>query len=245
MKKLLTVLLGLLVTLCALAQDYEEVVYLKNGSIVRGTVIEQVPGESLKIQTSDGSIFVYNMSEVERITKEQKKARQSFSQQAFGNDIYGSQEGLLKWSEAKGFTIDGLQASDKAAIQLMGVATYDELKELEEKYKRYDSTASWGASIGLSCLLSFVFAITASNDRSQNFWLIWGTAELGTGLTLILVGATGCGRTEQKIQELVGTVNQGNGLAFRDTAPVPSLALGPQMPRMMEYTPMFSYRINF
>lgn len=52
------------------AQSYKEVVYLKNGSIINGIVIEQVPNESLKIQTADGSIYVYKMSEVEKITKE-------------------------------------------------------------------------------------------------------------------------------------------------------------------------------
>lgn len=52
------------------AQSYKEVVYLKNGSIINGIVIEQVPNESLKIQTVDGSIYVYKMSEVEKIAKE-------------------------------------------------------------------------------------------------------------------------------------------------------------------------------
>lgn len=54
----------------ATAQTMQEVVYLKNGSIIKGIVIEQIPGASLKIQTYDGSIFVYPMSEVEKITKE-------------------------------------------------------------------------------------------------------------------------------------------------------------------------------
>lgn len=53
------------------AQNVQEVVYLKNGSIVRGTIIEQVPNVLLKIQTADGSVFAYQMSEVEKITKEQ------------------------------------------------------------------------------------------------------------------------------------------------------------------------------
>ena len=53
------------------AQNMQEVVYLKNGSIIKCVVIEQVPGESLKIQTYDGSIFVYKMSEVEKIIKNQ------------------------------------------------------------------------------------------------------------------------------------------------------------------------------
>ena len=57
-----------------MAQELQEVVYLKNGSIIKGTVIEQVPGKSLKIQTNDGSIFAYEMSEVEKITKEQSTA---------------------------------------------------------------------------------------------------------------------------------------------------------------------------
>ena len=57
------------ISIC-LAQTQQEVVYLKNGSIIRGTIIEQVPGESLKIQTGDGSIFVFFLSEVSKITKE-------------------------------------------------------------------------------------------------------------------------------------------------------------------------------
>lgn len=48
----------------------QEVVYLKNGSIIRGTILEQVPNRSLKIETADGSIFVYPMREVQKITKE-------------------------------------------------------------------------------------------------------------------------------------------------------------------------------
>ena len=55
------------------AQAMKEVVHLKNGSIIKGTIIEQVPNESLKIQTADGSIFVYNISEVQKITKEEVK----------------------------------------------------------------------------------------------------------------------------------------------------------------------------
>jgi opacity protein-like surface antigen len=49
---------------------YSDVVYLKNGSSVKGHIIEQIPNVSLKLQTRDESIFVYRMSEVEKITKE-------------------------------------------------------------------------------------------------------------------------------------------------------------------------------
>lgn len=52
---------------------YQDVVYLKNGSIIRGVVIEQVPNVSLKIQTVDGNVFVFKMDEVLKITKEQSR----------------------------------------------------------------------------------------------------------------------------------------------------------------------------
>jgi len=48
------------------------VVYLKNGSVIKGVIIEQVPDVSLKIKTSDGSLIVCQMNEVDRIAKEER-----------------------------------------------------------------------------------------------------------------------------------------------------------------------------
>lgn len=50
--------------------QYEDVVYLKNGSIIRGMIIEQIPNVSLKIKTEGGSVFYYRMEEVKKISKE-------------------------------------------------------------------------------------------------------------------------------------------------------------------------------
>ena len=55
----------------ASAKELQDVVYLKNGSIIRGTIIEQVPNESLKIKTADGSVFVYEISQVDKYAKEE------------------------------------------------------------------------------------------------------------------------------------------------------------------------------
>jgi hypothetical protein len=52
------------------AQEIQDVVYLQDGSIIRGTIVEQVPGESILIQTVDGNRFRYNMEEIERMTRE-------------------------------------------------------------------------------------------------------------------------------------------------------------------------------
>ena len=51
-------------------QQMEDVVHLKNGSIVRGTIIEQIPGESLKMETQGAGEVVYTMDEVARISRE-------------------------------------------------------------------------------------------------------------------------------------------------------------------------------
>ena len=67
---LFTCLTAFVVTSTAFAQQMEDVVHLKNGGLVRGTIIEQIPGESLKIQTREGNVFVYAMDEVAKMSKE-------------------------------------------------------------------------------------------------------------------------------------------------------------------------------
>lgn len=52
-------------------KQYKDVVYLKDGSIRKGLITEQIPGQSLKIQITDGSVFVYSMDDVLRIAKEE------------------------------------------------------------------------------------------------------------------------------------------------------------------------------
>jgi len=57
-------------TYTCIAQDYQDVVYLTNGNIVRGFIIELIPYEYLDIRTSNGRIRSIEMDNVERIVKE-------------------------------------------------------------------------------------------------------------------------------------------------------------------------------
>ena len=50
--------------------DYEEVVYLKNGEVRRGIIIESVPNEHVKIMTNDGNVYRYDFDAIKKITKE-------------------------------------------------------------------------------------------------------------------------------------------------------------------------------
>ncbi len=52
------------------AQQMDDVVYLKNGSIIHGIIFEQIPNVSIKIQTKDGNIFVYKTEDIMKITRE-------------------------------------------------------------------------------------------------------------------------------------------------------------------------------
>lgn len=72
MKKIFLLFSLVISTLFLYSQaQYEDVVYLKNGSVIRGLIIEQVPNETIKIKTQDRNIFVYKIEEIEKITKEE------------------------------------------------------------------------------------------------------------------------------------------------------------------------------
>lgn len=87
MKRLLFLVAFCCTALLGFAQyGLTDLVYLKNGSIVRGVILEQDPASTLRIQTRDGSVFVYRMTEVERIAKE--PARRGW----YAYDTYAGQQ---------------------------------------------------------------------------------------------------------------------------------------------------------
>lgn len=49
--------------------NFEQIIYLKNGSIINGIIIEEIPNEKIKIQTKDGNIFEYAIEDIEKIAK--------------------------------------------------------------------------------------------------------------------------------------------------------------------------------
>jgi hypothetical protein len=48
----------------------QDVIYLKNGGIMRGSIMEMVPDKYIKIKTNDGNVFVYQTTEIEKIVQE-------------------------------------------------------------------------------------------------------------------------------------------------------------------------------
>lgn len=78
MKNYLAILLFSIIASVSFGQtNYQDVVYLKNGSIIRGLIIEQVPNASIKIETADRNVFVFQMGEIEKITKEAMEGKRA------------------------------------------------------------------------------------------------------------------------------------------------------------------------
>ncbi|PRY99741.1 outer membrane beta-barrel protein [Marinilabilia salmonicolor] len=72
MKTLFLALILLGLTIASFSQNnFRDVVHLKNGSIIKGNVTEIIPDKHIKIATADGSIFVYEMSEIDKMSKEE------------------------------------------------------------------------------------------------------------------------------------------------------------------------------
>lgn len=52
-------------------QQLEDVIYLKDGSIYRGVIIEEVPGQNRKIQIMGGSVVSVQEGDIEKVAKEE------------------------------------------------------------------------------------------------------------------------------------------------------------------------------
>lgn len=93
-KTIIAIILLVFVSSLALAQSqYTEIIYLKNGSVIRGIIIESIPNKSVKIQTKDGNIFFYNIDEIDKITKE--ISDDSFSDKNDSKVVSQTQSGSL------------------------------------------------------------------------------------------------------------------------------------------------------
>ncbi len=69
-------------------EGMEDVVYLKNGSVYRGIIIEQIPGESIKIKTIGGNVFSVMIADLQKITKEDKIEAPKPTSSEYGNYDY-------------------------------------------------------------------------------------------------------------------------------------------------------------
>ena len=55
---------------CLSQEEGEDILYLKNGKVVHGQILEIVPNKEIRIKTSDGKIKIYEMTTIVEMKKE-------------------------------------------------------------------------------------------------------------------------------------------------------------------------------
>jgi hypothetical protein len=96
----------LFISTVAISQSVQDVIYLNNGSIYKGTIIEEVPGESYKIESRDGNVYSINASEIEKLTREKLNNYDSNYNNMWGFRRWRSDTTTYKRKE-KGFFFEG------------------------------------------------------------------------------------------------------------------------------------------
>lgn len=124
---------------------YKEVVYLKNGSIIKGVILEQIPNQSIKIQTADGSVFVYPMFEVERITKEM------IPEGIGGDSSTRSLTGIMRRS-GRDLWLDDRELSGNEVRKMVGEVDYRTFCSARRQL-------GWGRAFTVFFIVSLVFTL--------------------------------------------------------------------------------------
>lgn len=87
-KFLALICIMLLPDLDVFGQDRIDVIYLKNGDIFKGIIIENAPNDYVKIELPGGSIFTVKYADILKFTKEKPVAIPQVQQQFRQNDPY-------------------------------------------------------------------------------------------------------------------------------------------------------------
>ena len=67
MKKLIFLAAMLVLSLSSFCQSFQETVSLKNGSVIKGNIVEFLPDKSVKIETPNGSVFTFEYDDIDKI----------------------------------------------------------------------------------------------------------------------------------------------------------------------------------
>lgn len=66
---IIIIVIAIIIIVRATRKKYNDVITLKNGSVIYCKIIEQNPNISIKVETKDKNIMVYKNEEIEKIAK--------------------------------------------------------------------------------------------------------------------------------------------------------------------------------
>ncbi len=105
----------------------EDVVYLKDGGVLRGSILELNEGEFLKIETIGRNVFVVMMDEVEEIASEKIPDQTHYKESGYinrtGFEVLRAKEN----STIRLYTVNGVQLTSRFAAGVgIGLTPYDD-----------------------------------------------------------------------------------------------------------------------
>ncbi len=154
----------LITVFAATSAQAQSVLYLKNGSAIKGEIIELNPEENVKIQTRDGSIFVYGVEDVDHVEKEQQ-TKQYYSLVDQYGEIY-RHKGQL-------YLADGnLELSNPNTPNVLDPTLSRIYKSAQKQYKNGNTFLYIGfSSLGLS-IMNIILSASVSDtyyDYASSF----------------------------------------------------------------------------
>ncbi|MBP5637250.1 MAG: hypothetical protein J6X25_07035 [Bacteroidales bacterium] len=212
-KLCLVCLMAVAIDIDASAQNYIDCVYLNNGSIIRGAILEQIPGETIKIKTGDGSIFVYQMSEVMKITKEEAPKTSSGT----ASEPLDTSVGLLSWTYEKNrVVVNGVFSKDLSDIRLkriLGESDYSTFRDAQIKYtqgRTYMKAFYWSTGV---LLVSGGLTYYLGAVKDSMWSLAPGFVALTSEITSIIYLSLGLSKTIKPKKVLDSVISNYNSRA--------------------------------
>lgn len=164
----------------------QNVVYLKNGSIIKGKVLEQVWGGNVKLETSDGSIFVFEGTDIERV---ESVKEEDISETDNMTQIIENTPQKIEVSSLTGnMYIEGQKKSLKEMLRLTDKVcpqAYNDFKKCKKM-----SNASIGLTVfgGISVIAGTALLVT---DLSEPYSYTYSNenSKLNSGISFLTIGA--------------------------------------------------------
>jgi len=227
---LVPVLLYICAPIVSLGQEQmQDVLYLKNGTIIRGDIIEQIPNQTIKIAASDGSLFVFLTSDIEKITKEKKMVQsvpKLFSTDAGTAMSIGIRAGLnlasmlpepdLPTTSRTGLTVGGLVE--------IGLLSRSLVLLIEPTYTQKGAkftTSSFGQEVTIILKSSYIeipVSLKAEFGRAKLKPYIFAGPNLGLNLGAELQvqagGQTQTYDTKDRTESIDFAIDLGSGLSY-------------------------------
>lgn len=178
MKRSILLLFLFIFTSLVMKAQSVDIVYLDNGSIIRGSIIEMTINENVKIKTSDGSIFVYPMEQIIKIENSTEPDDSEILGINFNGRMIDRHKRYLCWAD----TMDKLTVDDFQ--NFLGPDLYGTYTEASKQFKVGKNLLTWGIICAVGGAVVFIDAVT-SNDPEligpSAIYLIPGNIMIGLG----------------------------------------------------------------